>query len=112
MKRYINIKSAAIAIALVGLESIFPTGVLAANTSDLIGMGLDQNRDRVSSVMQGRNYVVRVDQHGKIRQIIDTGANGDGSSPQLLAANQSNINSQTKTESVELPKKLPRAGCY
>lgn len=104
MKRYINIKSAGIAIVLVVLESIFPTGLLAADTSDLIGIDLDQNRDRVSSIMQGRNYVVRVDQDGRIKQIIDTGANGDGTSPQLLAANQSNINDPSKTDSVELPK--------
>lgn len=103
MKRYIDIKPAIITIVLWALAS-FTTGLSAADHSDLIGIDLDQNRDRVSAVMQGRNYVVRVDQDGKIKQIIDTGANGDGTLPQLLAANQSNSHDPSKADSAALPK--------
>jgi PKD repeat protein len=57
----------------------------AADISQLIGKNLDQNRDLVASVMKGRNYVVQVDTQGNIAQLIDTGANGDGSDPKQSA---------------------------
>ena len=53
----------------------------AADTASLIGLDLDRNRELVDSVMRGRNYMVQVDTQGKIKQIIDTGANGDGTDP-------------------------------
>lgn len=68
-----------VAATSVGLLSA--SLAFAADTSSLIGKDLDQNRDLVSQVMQGRNYTVQIDNQGKIKQVIDTGANGDGTDP-------------------------------
>ncbi len=51
---------------------------LADENPELVGKDLDQNRDLVHSVMQGRNYVVETDSDGRIKQIVDAGANGNG----------------------------------
>ncbi|WP_157199522.1 hypothetical protein [Methylomonas koyamae] len=69
----------------------------------MLGKDLDQNRELVNSVMQGRNYMVQVDQTGKIKQIIDTGANGDGSDPLQPAAAANAVLADVAVASVELP---------
>ncbi len=100
MKSQHNIKSGTIALA-AGLA--FSTLAIAADTTQLIGLDLDQNRDLVATVMHGRNYMVQVDQAGKINQVIDTGANGDGTDPLLAAGNASASTSTSGVSSVELP---------
>lgn len=100
MKSKYKIKSGIIALA-VGLA--ISNLAIAADSSQLIGMDLDQNRDLVTTVMHGRNYMVQVDQDGKIKQIIDTGANGDGTDPLLAAGNASATTTTSSVSSVELP---------
>ncbi|TCV80179.1 MULTISPECIES: PKD domain-containing protein [Methylomonas] len=68
---------------------LFSTMAFAADTSQLIGKDLDQNRDLVATVMQGRNYTIQIDEQGKIKQVIDTGANGDGTDPLAIAGTSS-----------------------
>ena len=74
----IQFKTIALAV-VIGFP--FSALTFGADTSQLIGKDLDQNRDLVSSVMNGRNYLVQVDQQGKIKQVFDTGENGNGSDP-------------------------------
>lgn len=72
----------------------------AANTSQLIGLDLDQNRDLVNSAMQGRNFMIQVNQEGKIQQIIDTGANGSGTDPLMTnSAQQSKSQARSSVSS-------------
>lgn len=70
-----------ITLLVLILASTLSFAIQAADTSPLIGLSLDQNRDLVNSVMQGRNFMVQIDQEGKIKQIIDTGSNGSGTDP-------------------------------
>jgi PKD repeat protein len=80
----------------------FSTLSIAADFNQFIGKKFNQNKTQVASQMEGRNYVVEVDQNGKIQQLIDAGANGDGVSAQepLRIADAS---AETSTL-VELPR--------
>ncbi|CAD6881022.1 hypothetical protein [Methylomonas albis] len=101
MNTHILRKPKALASAIsAGL--FFSTMAFSANTSLLIGKDLDQNRDLVSTVMQGRNYTVQIDEQGKIKQVIDTGANGDGTDPLAIASNSA-ITPSSVGAMLELP---------
>lgn len=92
-----------IAAGIIAIAASSASLAFAADTSQLLGKDLDQNRELVNSVMQGRNYMVQVDQAGKIKQIIDTGANGDGSDPLQPAAAANAVQADDAVASVELP---------
>jgi len=91
-------KSIAIVVGL-----IFTGFSFAADTAKLIGKNLDENRDLVSSVMKGRNYLVRVDAQGKIKQVIDTGENGDGSNAPDITRSKPYSDSSPANSKVDLP---------
>jgi PKD repeat protein len=91
----------AIAIAT---NLVFSAFAFAGDLSQLVGKDLDQNRDLVTSVMQGRNYVVEVEKGGKIKQIVDTGANGDGTESQPTVTGASALNAPSTVSSVEIPE--------
>lgn len=101
MNRHIPKKPKALASVVV-FGVMFSTLALAADTASLIGKDLDQNRDLVATVMQGRNYTLQVDEQGKITQVIDTGANGDGSDP-AAHAEDVGVASVPMSASVALP---------
>ncbi|MGR8931047.1 MAG: PKD domain-containing protein [Gammaproteobacteria bacterium] len=71
---------------LIAIYWGFSSTGFAADASHLIGLELQQNRDFVSSAMQGRNYVLQINPDGKIKRVIDTGANGDGLASQQLTS--------------------------
>ncbi len=102
MKLYIDTKPQFKTIALaVGLS--FSASTFATDTTPLIGKDLDQNRDLVTSFMKGRNYLVQVDAQGKIKQVIDTGENGDGSDPLTAPLSRAATISSPATLTVDLP---------
>lgn len=76
----------------------------AADTSMLIGKNLDQNRALVDTVMKGRNYMVEVDANGKIKQVIDAGANGDGTDALPAVHKKPASNQPANLAAVELPE--------
>jgi len=76
-----KITNPGVALTATAIALFYSTLAIAGDPLPLIGKDLDQNRDWVNSVMQGRNYMVEVDRQGKIKQIIDAGANGDGKDP-------------------------------
>ena len=90
------------ALLVTGL--IFSPYTFAVDTTQLIGKGLDQNQDLLASVMRSRNYVVEVDQQGKIKQIVDTGANGNGVDPQQTVNSAYATTVSSAVSSVELPE--------
>ena len=92
-----------IAAGIIAIAASSASLAFAADSSQLIGKDLDQNRDLVNSVMHGRNYMVQVDLDGKIKQIIDTGANGDGSDPLQSVAAANAAPADVAVASVELP---------
>ncbi len=98
-----NQKKLTILSATIIAGLTFSTLTFADDTTPLIGKDLDQNRDLVTSVMHGRNYMVQVDQQGKIVQIIDTGANGDGSEVNINNNNTANRLSDTLTGQASMP---------
>jgi PKD repeat protein len=101
MKQYCLKKTKLMAsIFAIGLS--FSTLGFAADVSGLIGKNLDQNKDLVAETMKGRNYVVEVDSQGKITQLIDTGANGDGTDA-LPSANSAAIVTAQNSAIVDLP---------
>jgi hypothetical protein len=75
----------AVAIA-AGL--VFSALTYADTPSQLIGKDLGQNRELLASAMHGRSYVVEVDRHGKITQVVDTGADGDAAEAQQMVNNR------------------------
>jgi PKD repeat protein len=98
--RYIFLKKLAVAAGFA-----FSACAYSSDSSLFIGMDLDQNRDLINTAMLGRNYMVQVDQAGKIKQVIDTGANGDGKDSQTLSSSSlTNINRNSDTfASADLP---------
>lgn len=98
----LTLKSGLAAMAIAAGFTLSPLA-FAADSSQLIGQDLDQNRDLLNSVMQGRNYMVQVDPQGKIKQIVDTGANGDGSDALQLADNAAGANATTSGASLAVP---------
>lgn len=98
-----NTKPGFRAIAIV-LNLVCSTYVVAAVPSQLIGKDLDKNRDLVNSAMRGRNYMVEVNQQGKIKQIIDAGANGDGKDPLETVRSASATSAGLNVFSIELPE--------
>jgi hypothetical protein len=81
---------------------------IAADSSQLAGKNLGQNRDLVNSVMQGRSYVVEVDQQGGIKQVIDAGANGSGKDAQPVVARAETDKKQESTEAAS-PMAMPES---
>jgi PKD repeat protein len=92
-----------IAVSVITAGLGFSTFALAGDTTQLVGKDLGQDRDLVATTMRGRNYVVEVDQQGKIKQVVDTGANGDGTDAQQIAQATSVKTEPKKVSSVELP---------
>jgi Metallo-peptidase family M12 len=82
----------------------FSSVVFAGDPSQLIGKDLAHNRDLVISAMQGRNYVVEVNQQGKIKQVVDAGAKGDGTEAQQTEESSSYVKTQPTVTSIELPE--------
>lgn len=103
MKTRNNIKSSAMAI-IIAINFVFSTFAFAGNPTPFYGKDLDQNRDLVASVMKGRNYVVEVDKQGKIKKIVDTGANGDGTESQPTVTGASALNAPSTETSVAMPE--------
>lgn len=103
MKTNKNLRSSIVAIA-VAAELVFSVCAIADAPSKLVGKDLGQHRDLVASVMRGRNYVVEVDLQGKIKQVVDTGANGDGTEAQESANVTPAANTPLTASSVELPE--------
>lgn len=103
MKKRNNIRSGVIAIA-IAVDLDFSTLAFAGDPARLVGKELDQNRELVVSVMQGRNYVVEVDQKGLIKQVVDTGANGDGTEMQQTANLTTKKDAPSTASSIELPE--------
>ncbi len=99
----LNIKPGFRAIAIV-LNLVCSTFVVAAVPSQLIGKDLDKNRDLVNSAMRGRNYMVEVNQQGKIKQIIDAGANGNGKDPLETVRSASASSAGLNVSPIELPE--------
>jgi len=96
----IQFKTIALAV-VIGFP--FSALTFGADTSQLIGKDLDQNRDLVSSIMKGRNYLVQVDQQGKIKQVFDTGDNGNGSDPFVPIPSNSSTDLSATTLKADLP---------
>ena len=86
------------------MASVCSSFAFAAIPSQLIGKDLDKNRDLVNSAMYGRNYMVEVDRKGKIKQIIDAGANGDGKDPLQVINSASATKKGLNVASIELPE--------
>lgn len=78
MPSYCLKKGQILAYAIISSFSI-PTLTFAADMSVLKGKDFSQSQEQVADQMKGRNYVVEVDSAGKIKNLIDTGENGDGS---------------------------------
>ncbi len=72
-----NIRSRIVLSAIATSFVLSPLSY-ASDKTQLAGKHLGQNRELVNSVMHGRNYVVEMDQLGKIKQVVDAGANGSG----------------------------------
>lgn len=83
MPRYCFNKSQFLAFAIFTGFSISSV-TCAADLSHLNGQDYSQNRESLATRMKGRNYVVEVDLEGKIKNLIDAGANGEGIDPQPL----------------------------
>jgi hypothetical protein len=66
---------------------MFPVLTYADTASQLLGKDLGQSRELLASVMRGRSYVVEVDRHGKITQVVDTGADSDIAEAQQMVNN-------------------------
>lgn len=100
MPPYCLKKGLFLAYAIISGFSI-STITFATDLTQLNGKDFNLNRDRVASHMKGRNYVVEVDSTGKIKKLIDSGANGDGTNPKQLveAMNASPLHSSM----VEMP---------
>ncbi|NOT10698.1 MAG: PKD domain-containing protein [Methylococcaceae bacterium] len=104
MKTNMYLKPGNMTIAFVIFSYlVFSSYSFASDLSQLVGKDLEHNRDFVAAVMKGRNYVVEVDQQGKIKQIVDTGANGDGTEPQQVVKAASFVDSSATVFSVDLP---------
>jgi hypothetical protein len=79
--------------ALVALPSlllvlVFPGLALSDTPAQLIGKDLGQNRELLASALRGRSYVVEVDRHGKIVQVLETGTDSDIAEAQRLVDNR------------------------
>lgn len=74
----------------------YPALNFAAESEQLIGKNLQQNKDLVDKIMEGRNHVLELDQQGQIKQVLDTGANGDGSEPLNPTPSNTAASNQTK----------------
>jgi PKD repeat protein len=103
MKARNSIRSGFMAI-LIAADLICSPFAFAGDPSQLLAKVLDQNQDLLTSVMRGRNYVVEVDQQGKIKQIVDTGAIGNGVDPQQTVNGTFAATVSPTTSSVELPE--------
>jgi Bacterial pre-peptidase C-terminal domain len=104
MKR--RITRSRIVAAAIASSFIISTSAIADNPSELVGKNLNQNRDLIATVMRGRNYVLEVDKEGKIKQVVDTGANGDGAEAQtpVTVATIATAGAAMQVSSVELPE--------
>lgn len=96
-------------IVATGIATILliPLFSIAGDASNLAGIYFSQNRDLINSAMKGRNYVIEVDRLGKIKQVVDAGANGSGQDA-LQTASMSSAIRQTApyrdaVSSVEMP---------
>ena len=74
----------------------YPALNFAAESEQLIGKNLQENKDLVDKIMKGRNHVLELDNQGQIKQVLDTGANGDGSEPLSSAPSNTTASTQTK----------------
>ena len=102
-----NLRSRLVTAVIATNLLLSPFGI-NGDTSKLAGKKFSQNRDLVDSVMKGRNYVVEVNQHGDIKQVIDAGANGSGQDTQQKNAGGSSADAQAESDrntvsSVEMP---------
>ena len=93
-------------MSLITATLVFPAITLAGKQQQLLGKDLDQNRDQLSSAMHGRNYVVELDHQGKIKQIVDAGANGDGTDAPQTERKDTAVAVTTESQNpiVELPE--------
>lgn len=73
------------------IASILSMPVIAADTDKLIGLDLDANKTLVDKVMAGRNYMVQVNEHGKISRVVDSGENGSGADS-IFTSSQGQVN--------------------
>jgi Metallo-peptidase family M12/Bacterial pre-peptidase C-terminal domain len=103
LKIYSYIRSKIVVIAIATYFA-FSSSVFAGDPAQLIGKDLAHNRDLLISAMQGRNYVVEVNQQGKIKQVVDAGAKGDGTEAQQTEKNSSHLGTQSTVTSIELPE--------
>ena len=101
IRNYLRPRIAVIAIAA---KLAFSSVAFAGDPAQLIGKDLAHNRDLLISAMEGRNYVVEVNQQGKIKQVVDAGANGDGTEAQQTEKNSSHLGTQSTVTSIELPE--------
>ena len=85
--RRIELKALAAVPSLL-LALGFPGIALSDTPAQLIGKDLGQSREQLASAMRGRSYVVEVDRHGKIVQVLGTGAGSDIAEAQHLVDNR------------------------
>jgi PKD repeat protein len=100
IQKDIRIRMVAFAVATY----VFSALAFANDTSHLIGKDLGTSRDTLTTAMKGRNYVVETDNQGKIKQVVDTGANGDGKEAQAESSYSAVANSASSATSVGLPE--------
>jgi hypothetical protein len=88
----------------IATNLVFIASAFAGDSAQLIGKDLGQSRDLVTSAMHGRNYVVEIDQQGKIKQVVDAGANGAGKEAQATVSSPVIAKSDSSISSIELPE--------
>lgn len=78
----------------------------AGSPPHFIGKGFAQHRNTLSDAMNGRNYVVELDQQGKIKQVVDAGATGTGKDvkPTQTANSAPTVSASAYGSSVKLPE--------
>ncbi|CAG7857297.1 hypothetical protein MCAMS1_02069 [biofilm metagenome] len=111
MKLYTFIRSS-IVLSIIATCIVASPLTIAADSSQLAGKNLGQNRDLVNSVMHGRSYVVEVDQQGGIKQVIDAGANGSGKDAQQVAEVAASPKAYTMQMPAESPSSVPLPESY
>ena len=92
--------------ATAALNLLISAIAFAGNPPQYIGKGFAKNRDSLSDAMNGRNYVVEIDQQGKIKQVVDAGATGTGedAQPTQTANSASTVSASVSHSSVKLPE--------
>ena len=100
MPPYCLKKGQSLACAIITSFSLATTS-FAADLTGLNGKDFKQSQEQVATQMQGRNYVVEVDQKGKIKNLIDAGETGNGMDSK--PADKSTQATALKSPMVEMP---------